>query len=469
MEKQLNSYGNMLQAMQQHFYQHGLKLTINDRLKRLRKLKSWVLKHEDEILAALYKDLQKSKVEAYLSEIKVIVNEIDDAVSNLDVWSSDEYKPAPLALFGTSAHVKKEPKGVCLILAPWNFPFNLTIGPLVSCLAAGNYAVVKPSEFTPATSALMHQLVSACFDSNEVFVLEGDALVAAALSALPFDHIFFTGSPAVGKLVMKAAAENLTPITLELGGQNPLIIDASANLKLTAERIVWGKFMNAGQSCVSINLIYCHAVVYSSFLLELKDAFKRLFPTENLDRDLTCIVSTKHYQRLETLVADALEKGGKLLIDAPNTPSVNRFGPKVLVDVQPHSQILSEEIFGSILPILKYDDIQTVYASIRLKPKPLAAYLFTTKSKAKAEFLREVSAGTCAINDTTLQFSHQHLPFGGNGFSGIGKAHGYYGYLEFSNQKAILIQSNMFASIKLLYPPYTPLKEKLARFLARYF
>jgi len=254
MEKQLNSYGNMLQAMQQHFYQYGLKLTINDRLKRLRKLKPWVLKHEDEILAALYKDLQKSKVEAYLSEIKVIVNEIDDAVSNLDVWSSDEYKPAPLALFGTSAHVKKEPKGVCLILAPWNFPFNLTIGPLVSCLAAGNYAVVKPSEFTPATSALMHQLVSACFDSNEVLVLEGDALVAAALSALPFDHIFFTGSPAVGKLVMKAAAENLTPITLELGGQNPLIIDASANLKLTAERIVWGKFMNAGQSLSLIHI-----------------------------------------------------------------------------------------------------------------------------------------------------------------------------------------------------------------------
>jgi aldehyde dehydrogenase (NAD+) len=354
-------------------------------------------------------------------------------------------------------------------MAPWNFPFNLSIGPLVSALAAGNSVTLKPSELTPFTEKLIVQMLGELFDKNEVAVVTGDAMVGAALLEQPWNHIFFTGSPQVGKLVMEAASKNLSSVTLELGGRNPAIVDSTASVKDAAEKLIWGKCFNAGQSCVSPNYLFVHTSKYDDFLKELKIACEKIFGPDrsqlNNVQTIARIVNNKHYNRIKSLVAATVEEGAEVFLGGNFVDSDNYISPTVLTNVTPESVIFQEEIFGPILPILKYDNWLEVYEVINSGEIPLALYIFSRSNKNIKSVLQNTSAGTSCVNDTTIQFIHPELPFGGHNFSGIGKAHGKYGFLEFSNERSVLRQRIGFTTVKMIYPPYNKLKRKVINIL----
>lgn len=446
-----------LLAMQQA-HQHAVKnTTASQRIAKLKTISQWILAHRVEIQAAIYADFRKPAAEVDISDIKPVLAEIDHAAAELSAWMKPKTVSSGLLMMGTSSRIVYEPKGVALILAPWNFPFMLTLGPLVSAIAAGCSAVVKPSEMTPNTAALMQKMLDSLFSANEIALVQGDHTVAEALCALPFDHIFFTGSPAVGKRVMRAAADNLTSVTLELGGVNPVIVDESANLKDAAEKIIWGKFINCGQSCMSINKLFVHERVYEPLLQELSAAFLRMYgdvAALQQNPDFSRPVNARHYARLKHLLEQTIASGATVHLGGIMDDADNYLSATLLRDVPETAPVMDEEIFGPILPIAPYSDIQTVIAHICRRPKPLAINIFSQRDSATAHLIAQTSAGTTCINDTTLPFIHPNLPFGGVNTSGIGKAHGYYGFMAFTNERAVVEQRVGITSAKLLYPPY---------------
>lgn len=447
------------------------KGSIPSRKKRLIALRVWIKTNRFAIQQAIHNDFQKPAAEVDTTEIFPALDEIKTALDNLDRWVKPTKVDAPITMIGTRSVIMHEPKGLCLIISPWNYPFNLSVGPLVSALAAGNNVILKPSENTPHTSALIKKMCEEIFDNEVVTVFEGGAEVSQALLKLPFDHIFFTGSPSIGKAVMRAAAENLTSVTLELGGKSPTIVTQSARVEEAAQRIALAKFINNGQTCIAPDYVLVHESVASGFISHLKKHVHKLFSggKENIQAspDYARIVNEKHFSRLNELLRDAVTKGAKLELSGPVEQSERFIHPMILSQVSLDSLVMEEEIFGPILPVLTFQSLDDVIEIINKKPKPLALYFFGSDKNEVHRVKQQTSSGAICINDCAVHFLHHNLPFGGVNNSGIGKSHGYYGFMTFSNEKPVLKQSNRITSFLLFYPPYTSRVKRLINWLLR--
>jgi aldehyde dehydrogenase (NAD+) len=437
--------------------------TAAQRIAKLRGLERALHARRDEIRAAMWDDYRKPPAEVDLSEIYPVVSEARHAMRHLRRWMRPKPVSTRLALFGARSYVQYQPKGVVLIVAPWNFPFNLTLGPLVSAIAAGNCAMLKPSELTPASTACMKRILADLFDESEVAVVEGDAAVAEALLRRKWDHIFFTGSPAVGRIVMKAAAEHLTSVTLELGGKSPVIVDRTANLDEAAKKIAWGKFFNCGQICIAPDYLLVDDSIRDTFVEKLRASVAAL----GSDGSRGIMVNDRHAARVKKLVDAAVRSGAT--VELGGGCRGREIEPTVLSNVAPDAAVMQEEIFGPVLPMLTYRTLGDAFAEIESREKPLVLYLFSRSRRTAREVLAKTRAGGTVINHTLIHFYELELPFGGVGQSGVGKSHGFHGFEAFSNPRGVLDQRLPFSAIELLFPPYGgKLKQKLIDFTVRW-
>ncbi|GEL08817.1 aldehyde dehydrogenase [Salisediminibacterium halotolerans] len=438
----------VLRDTQKQYFYSGETRGIAFRREQLEKLKKAIQEREPEILAALKKDLNKGEHEAYLTEIGYVYSEIKDLAKNVDYWAAPAKEKTPLTHTGSKSFVFKEPYGVTLIIAPWNYPFQLALAPLIGAIAAGNTAIVKPSELTPNTSGVIRDLIAATFPEKYIAVVEGDAETAKALLDEKMDYIFFTGSTAIGKKVMKAAAEHLTPVTLELGGKSPAIVTEDADLKLAAKRIVWGKFLNAGQTCVAPDYVLVSENRRRKFLKHLVQYTKKWFGSDaRRDRAYPKIVNEKHVERIEKLIdPEKLFYGGTV-------EKESRFiEPTILLDVSMEDDVMGEEIFGPVLPIMFYENEHEVIDLVRMRPNPLALYLFTENKDSERFIIENLAFGGGCINDTIMHLATPYLPFGGIGESGMGAYHGKYSFDTFTHDKSILKQTTSF-DLPIRYNP----------------
>lgn len=423
----------------------------------LARLRDTLRRREDDIAAALAADFAKPRPEVILTEILPVLQEIVHTSRNLRRWMRPRRLWPTLGTLGTSARIRPEPRGVCLIIAPWNYPLNLALRPLVSALAAGNSAIVKPSELTPATAALIADIVAETFPPDLVTVIQGGPEVAQRLLELPFDHIFFTGSPEVGSIVMAAAAKTHASVTLELGGKSPTIVGPGADIAGAARWVAWGKFANAGQTCIAPDHVFVHRSVAAAFTDAVRAEIARAYgPAPAATPDYARIVNDRHAARLRGLLDDATGKGARIL--AGGEADGRFLAPTLIEAIAPGMDIDRQEIFGPVLPILTYDDIADVIDRINARHKPLALYVFDRERAFAERIIAATSSGGVGVNLTMLHYSHPDLPFGGVNTSGIGAAHGHHGFRAFSHEKAIM--TNRFSAIPLLFPPYT---ERVAR------
>lgn len=443
--------------------------TASQRISKLKALRKAIEENAEELKQAIYNDFRKSPEEIDVTELFMVYKSIDHVCSKLKRWMRPKKVATPKALLGTSSRIIKEPKGVALIIAPWNYPFQLTIDPLVYAIAAGNAAILKPSEMTPHTSAFMKKLIQGVFNENEVAVFEGDATVAQHLLKKRFDHIFFTGSPALGKIIMKAASEHLTPVTLELGGKSPTLVDETANIDDAADKIIYGKYLNCGQTCIAPDYILVHESVKDALVDSMKSKIHQFYGVDVKDSpDFTRIVNERHFARVKQLIDDAVAKGAQISEGGEMDANQNYIAPTLLENVQSEMEVMQEEIFGPILPIVPFKNLSEATKLIRSKEKPLALYIFS-KSKSNQQFIiNHTSAGGTTINDTMLHIANPSLPFGGVNNSGIGKTHGYYGFEAFSNERAVLKQRVGFTGIKLIYPPYNDKVRKVIKMFMKW-
>ncbi len=447
--------------------------SAEQRIRKLRRMRQWIKRHRSSIQDAIYQDFQKPRLETNGSEILVILQEINHTIKHLKEWTQPTKVETPLILSGTSSWVQYEPKGVCLIISPWNYPFQLLVSPWISAIAAGNCCILKPSEMSPYTSELIFEMAAALFHPEEALVVQGDKEVAEALLQYPFDHIFFTGSTAVGKVIMKAAAEHLTSVTLELGGKSPTLVDKSANIEVAARKIAWGKFMNAGQTCIAPDYLLVQESVYNRLVGNLKNAIQKFYQTDGRpvaeSPDYARIINQKHFERLRDALEEAVTEGAKVVIGGQHQEDSLFLAPTVLTSVPEDCTLMQEEIFGPILPIKKYSTLEEAVDFINSRPKPLAQYIFSEKKRAIEYVIQHTSAGGMSVNDVVLHIVQPNLPFGGVNHSGIGKSHGHYGFLEFSNQKAVLEQNWGNTIMNLYYPPYTEQVKGIMDKLLRWF
>ncbi len=443
-----------------------------ERIAKLNRVLDWLHSNSDRIKQALADDFSKPASEVDLTEIWLATSEIKHAIRHLKKWLRPKPVSPTLPTITTRAWIQYEPRGVVMIISPWNYPFNLTIGPLASALAAGNCIFIKPSELTPASSRLMGEMVETLFPENEVALFEGEKEVAVELLKKPFDHIFFTGSPETGKKVMRAAAEHLTSVTLELGGKSPTIIDETAHLTDAARKIIWGKFLNCGQTCIAPDYLLVHESIENALIEALKREIKRAFGDEEADRktspDYARLVNGHHFQRLNDLLEEAVERGAKIEIGGDRDEKDRYLSPTILSHVDAETRIMNEEIFGPLLPVIPYRSLDEVFNIINARPKPLALYIFSNNKRDTQRILANTTSGGSCINEVAFQYSHLNLPFGGVNNSGIGNAHGFYGFKAFSHERAILKHSR-FSPLKLIFPPYTGMVKKLIKFVTRYF
>jgi aldehyde dehydrogenase (NAD+) len=450
-----------------HQKQYALSLRKTDYRQRLAVLERFerVFKASyDKLYKAANADFSKPQAEVDTAEILPVITELAHVRKNLKRWMKPKSVRPTKATFGTTSKIVTEPMGVTLIISPWNYPFNLTFGPMIWSIAAGNTAIIKPSEMTPAMSSVIIDIVSEVFKPEEVSVFEGDAGVASYLTSLPFDHIFFTGSPAVGKQVMSAAAKNLTSVTLELGGKSPVIVDQSANLKKTAESVAFGKFTNNGQTCIAPDYLFVHQSVKDSFVEALSAAITSIYGDQSNianNGDYCRVVNQSHYQRIKGLLNSALENGGQIVEGGHTDDTQRLIAPTIIEGMSDDSAIMQKEIFGPVLPLMAYREIDDVIAYINNRPKPLALYIFSSNKKRTAKIVQETSAGDSCVNTTVTHFIHENLPFGGVNNSGIGKSGGYWGFKAFSHERSVLVEK--FSATSMLYPPYTPKVQKLIK------
>jgi len=416
---------------QQRHFREGATRSAAARRHALRSLADAIRKHEDDLLAALEADLGKPRLEAYASELGFVLRDVRHAERNLERWMSGRRAKLPRMVRPGRAETVPEPLGVVLILGPWNYPFQLVFSPLVAAIAAGNCACIKPSEHAPATAAAIDRLCRDAFDPGHVIVVTGGADVSEALTAMPFDHIFFTGSSAIGRKVAGAAARNLVPVTLELGGKSPCVVCSDAKLDVAARRILWGKGINTGQTCVAPDYVLVEKECAETFLQELKTALDELFPAGAGERGR--IVSEAHYRRLVELMEE-----GTLFAGGARDEKRLTMTTALLTGVKPGARLLQEEIFGPLLPVIEVASRNDAIDEIARRPKPLAAYLFTEDAETVDAFVREVAAGTICVNDTVVQIMPAELPFGGVGESGYGRYRGRAGFDTFSNLKAVM-------------------------------
>ncbi|MBB6272911.1 aldehyde dehydrogenase (NAD+) [Pedobacter cryoconitis] len=445
----------VFEAQKQNKYALRLS-TATERIDKLHLLKLTIEKYKSEIYGALQTDLRKSKFETAVTELIFISSEIDFAIKNLRSWMEPGYAAKSIVNFMARNRIYYEPKGVCLIISPWNYPFQLTMSPLISAIAAGNCVILKPSEFSSATSAVIAKIIKAAFNKNEIACFEGDESVSRTLLELPFDHIFFTGSTAVGKIVMKAAAAHLTSVTLELGGKSPVIIDETAKIKNAATKIAWGKLINAGQTCIAPDYVLIHESKIEEFISFYKSAAQDMFLNKNgliNESAYAKIINIRHFDRLTALIKDAVNKGAEIAWGGDSVLLEHTIYPTILRNVDFDCKIMQEEIFGPVLPVIPYTNPDTPIRMINEKSKPLAIYIFSESKANIKHLLKSTSSGGACVNDVLIHISNSHLPFGGANESGTGSCHGIFGFKTFSHERAVVFQSSMNIS-KMIYPPY---------------
>ena len=450
----IESINNIVQKQREYFLSNETK-SIDFRLKQLKKLKQSVVNHIDDINEALWNDLHKCKEEAFLTEISIILNEINDHIKHLKKWARPKKVKTPVYLMPSKSFIMYEPYGVALIIAPWNYPFQLMFAPLVGAISSGCCAVMKPSPYSQYTSEVMQKIIDETFDKEYISMIQGHRDVNQALLAQKFDFIFYTGSPDMGRVVMEAASKNLTPLVLELGGKSPCVVDKDCNLEFAARRIVWGKTINAGQTCVAPDYLMVHKSVKKEFVARMTECVEYFYGKDMKRSDSFCrIINDKSYKRLISY----LDEGE--IIYGGNCDAEERYIQFTLLDLgqqatdngQETLDVMKDEIFGPILPVIEFDNINKVSKFISNRPKPLALYYFGNDAAAMDVLNRTTSGGVC-INDTILHVANEHLPFGGVGESGMGKYHSQESFMAFSNKRAVLKSSNKI-DFAMKYPPY---------------
>lgn len=443
-------------AQQQAAYRQQPMPSAAVRIDRLDRLLKMSEDATEQLVSAIAADFgHRSRHETLLAELSMSQAAIRNAKRHLKSWMKARRVSTPLAYQPSSNMLIRQPLGVIGVVAPWNYPYQLSIGPTICAIAAGNRVMIKPSELTPQFSLLLQQLIAQYFSPDEITVIVGDAEVAQQFVSLPFDHLVFTGSTAVGRKVAEAAARNLTPVTLELGGKSPAILDPTANIELIMPRLAFAKLINAGQTCIAPDYLMVPTGQSQNVLAALKQAAKTLYPTTASNPDYTSIINTRHYQRLQHLLTDAAQQGASVhtLTGEPSDSSSRKIPPTVVLGVTPDMQIMQDEIFGPILPIMEYRDLDEAIAYINARERPLALYWFGQDSARQQRVLTETISGGVTINDCVWHFAQESQPFGGVGASGQGAYHGEHGFRTFSKEKPAFSQSRLSA-IKLLYPPY---------------
>lgn len=447
-------------AQQQQYFNQHLYPTYQERVEQLTALRKLLLANQPALINAISTDFgHRSADECKIGDILTTVSSVDYTLKHLKRWMKTKRKQVGVLFQPASAKVMYQPKGVVAIVAPWNYPLLLSIGPLISAIAAGNVAMIKMSEYSPNLCTLLATLLAEIFEPAQVAVVGGDASLAAKFTALPVDHLFFTGSTSVGKLVMKSAADNLVPVTLELGGKSPAIIDASMDIATAVSRLMFGKVLNAGQTCVAPDYIFCPRAKVDELVAELSACFSKMYPHVADNNDYTSIIADHHYQRLQGLLEDAKAKGGQLL-SCSLTPEADAELAKarklpltLILNPQESMQVMQDEIFGPILPIMLYDTIEEVVNYINAKPRPLALYLCSYNKALQQQLLLNTHSGGVCINDASLQVAVDDLPFGGIGASGMGQYHGEEGFKTLSHQKSVLTRGRINFT-PLLFPPF---------------
>lgn len=445
---------------QQAFFQSNQTKNIDFRLSQLRKLRAVLKSSEQLLFDAIYEDFGKSSFETYLTELSLIYHEIGIIEKKLKRWSKPKRVSTDIANLPGKSYIMAEPLGVCLVIGAWNYPYQLSLLPAITAIAAGNTVMVKPSELPARTSQVMAQLINSNFPEWLLHVVEGGVEETGQLLDLHFDKIFFTGSTAVGKIVYQAAAKHLTPVTLELGGKSPTFVMADCEMKITAQRIVWAKFINAGQTCVAPDYVLVEKSIESTFLAALKAEIDKCFQqNKDISENYLRIINQRHFNRLTALINPAqVYCGGR-------SDAAKRFiEPTVLHTVSFDDAVMQDEIFGPLLPVIPFEKLDDAIALVKSRPKPLSCYVYSRNNVFIKKILQEVSFGGGAINDSIMHLSNTNLPFGGVGASGIGNYHGKAGFDCFSHHKSILHKTFWFEP-KLKYAPYTPIKQKIIKFL----
>jgi aldehyde dehydrogenase (NAD+) len=438
----------ILSRMRQYF-NSGLTRPVSFRIEQLKNLKKTIRSHEDEIIQALRMDMKKPPFESYASEIGFLYLEIEYAIRHVRSWARPKRVSTPVIHFLSSSMVHQEPYGVALIIGPWNYPLQLVIAPLIGAMAAGNCALIKPSELAPATSSVIKRIAEAQFNPDYIKVIEGGIDVTQDLLTEKFDYIFYTGGTAVGRIIMEAAAKHLTPVTLELGGKSPCIVDQETNLHYTVKRIAWGKFFNAGQTCIAPDYCLVHAAIKEAFLKEMIRTLLSFYGEDpSRSPDYARIINEKHFQRLERLLND-----GEKVFGGRRDRTTLYMAPTLIDRVTLEDNIMKEEIFGPLLPVMSYDHLDDAITIVNSLPRPLALYYFSDNKAHQQKALSEMTSGGGCINDTVSHIGSQTMPFGGVGNSGMGAYHGRYSFDTFSHPRGILKRSNLF-DMALRYPPY---------------
>lgn len=436
-------------SAQQSFFRSQETKDIAFRKRSLVKLLKEITTREKDILTALHKDFKKSEYEGVMTETSIVIAELKMMIKKINSWSKPKSVTPSILNFPSTAKIHSEPYGTVLIIAPWNYPYQLALAPLVGAVAAGNTVVLKPSELTPHTSAICKEIISTVFDEKHVAVVEGGAEISQDLLQRRWDYIFFTGSVTVGKIVAKAAAEYLTPVTLELGGKNPCIIDESANIKLTAKRIVWGKYLNGGQTCIAPDYLLIHKKVKDVFVNAFKEEVNKAYgENPELSEDYPRIVNTRNFDRLHKMLENET-----ILIGGTTNREENYIAPTLIDEPHIESEVMKGEIFGPILPLISYETEKEIETIITRYDKPLAFYVFTSKKGFAKKLIHQYSFGGGTINDTTVHFVNHNLPFGGVGESGIGGYHGKRTFDTFSHKKGMVTRGN-WLDIPTRYAPY---------------
>ena len=451
---------SLVQAQRSHF-QTGATLGLTARRTALKRLGAAIRAHERDISAALMADLNKSSTEGYMCEVGLTLSELSFVEKRLARWMRDRNHLTPLAQFPARSFTVQEPYGVVLIMSPWNYPFLLTMEPLIGAIAAGNCCVVKPSAYSPATSAVIRDILSQCFPPEYVAVVEGGRAENQALLDQKFDYIFFTGGTAVGKEVMSKAAKHLTPVTLELGGKSPCIVDATARLELAAKRIVFGKLLNCGQTCVAPDYLLINRRVKDRFLAHLRKQISLQYGDALDNNGYVRMVNRKHFDRVLGLIDPS-----KVVLGGGSDPDALKIQPTVLDGVSPEDPVMGEEIFGPVLPVLTFDRVEEALEFVNARPSPLALYLFSQDKRTRELFLRRSSFGGGCINDTIIHLATSRMPFGGVGNSGMGGYHGRASFDTFSHRKSI-VKKSAWIDLPVRYAPYSPVKDKLLRLFLR--
>ncbi len=434
---------------QKEFYDTGKTLDINFRITQLRKLKDALTQKEEMLFAALRADFNKSEFESYTSEIALIKGGISQYEKKLKRWAKDKRVPRALATFHASGRIRLEPFGQTLIMSPWNYPVQLTLGPLIGSLAAGNTAVIKPSRYVPHTVNAMKDIIESIYDEEYVAVIEGGREANQALLEERFDFIFFTGGKTVGKIVMHAAAEHLTPVVLELGGKSPTIVDETADIKKAAKSICWGKFTNAGQTCIAPDFVVVHESKKDELIENMRQTITEFYGEEPKDSpDFPRIIHDKHFSKVSALLNGATHAVGGHV-----HPAERYIAPTILDEVEWDDAVMHDEIFGPILPIIAYSDTHDMIRKIQEMETPLAFYIFSNDNKMVKRYLNAIPSGDAVVNDTLLHFVNHHLPFGGKGHSGIGAYHGRHSLETFSHRRSVVFRDKLIDN-PLRYPPY---------------